>query len=179
MGAIVAGLWPDHDRPEDGAKITAVVVAGLAWLFAEFSGIAKPSDHDLALFERFRSTLQERERSLLRDHDFDNSFSSNETEGLREIASWAGVAYEFSDPKIEADWVLVLKKVGAFLTMVAKHTGPVRTTADRFSVHPPNLDPMQPQAQISSAIVELNATASALSTQLENFERMTRRRLGL
>lgn len=178
LGAVVVGLWPDHARPPDGEKIVAVAIAALAWLFAELSGAAKPSEHDLALFERFRSTLRDRDRSFLREQDFDNSFGSNDGAGLREIAGWTGVAHEFNDRNLQARWAATLESVSGFDDLIGLHTGPISAVAGRFSVHPPNSDPMQPKERVSEAITELNAKASALSLQLENFERYARRRLG-
>ena len=179
IGAVVAGLWPDHDRPADGAKIVAIAVAAFGWLFAELSGISKPSEHDLALFEKFRSSLNERDRELLRSHDFDNSFAGNETAGLREIASWTGVAYEFNDAKIEKDWSATRSSVDEFVTLVGKHTGPINGAAGRFSVHPSNSYSMQPQDWVATAITDLSTKGTALSKKLEDFERASRRRLGL
>jgi hypothetical protein len=179
IAAVVAGLWPDHERPADGVRITAIVVAAVTWLFAELSGIAAPSQHDLALFERFRSTLHERDRAFLRDQDFDNSFSGDDMAGLREIASWTGVAYEFNDAKLEKEWAAAVKAIDAFVAQVAQHTGPVNAGAGRFSAHPSNSDPMEPADWITKAISSLNAQASLLGKQLEEFERKARRRLGL
>ena len=179
VGTVVVGLWPDTPRPPDGEKIVAIVLAALAWLFAEFSGIGAPSAHDLALFEKFRATLHENDREFLRGQDFDNSFSGNDMAGLRDIASWTGIAYEFNDAKLQKEWATTLISVDGFVGLVAQNTGPINAAAGRFSVHPPNSDPMQPVDWVAKAIPLLNAQATILGKRLEDFERTGRRRLGL
>lgn len=37
FGAILVGLWPDHARNIDPAKLVACILTGLVWLVAELA----------------------------------------------------------------------------------------------------------------------------------------------
>ena len=178
VAAVTAGLWPDHAREPDGGKITAVAVAAIAWLFAALAGAGKPREHDVKLFETFRTALKERDRRFLADQDFHNSFPAKGFEGLNDIAHWEGVAFEFVDARMQARWALVHAKVTAFIQLLAMNTGPVGGNVAMFTAHPTQGDPENPAEWTQKAIDQLNADATALHAQLEAFERYGRQRLG-
>ncbi|WBO22715.1 hypothetical protein [Sphingomonas abietis] len=177
IAAIVIGLWPDHSRPLDPAKASVIVLTGLAWLFAEINGASKPTDHDVALFKRYRETLREEDRSFLREHNFWNSFQYHRSEGLRELAYWDGAAHEFMDRRVQGRWKEVIQGIDAFVMLMAKYTAPVNAAAGLLSVHPKQGDPENPEEWILKEINELNEASRALHQITEDFERFARERL--
>jgi hypothetical protein len=111
VGAVVSGLWPDHARPLDPAKLVACVVFGTAWLAAEFaSAETKPSNHDLALFERINSVMNDDALTFLVSHDFQYHTNTRSTEPVVEISYWHGPNSMFNDKSIQKRWKVLFAK---------------------------------------------------------------------
>lgn len=179
VAAVVAGLWPDHPRSADGVRITAVAVAAVAWLFAELAGAGRPREHDLKLFGAITSTVADRDRRFLSEQDFHNSFQANGYDGIETASRWSGATHEFVDPKLQRLWLPLRERMTSFLNLLATTTGPVGGNVARFTAHPTQGDPDNPAAWTQASIDRLNADATALHVEIENFERHGRRRLGL
>lgn len=112
FGAIVVGLWPDHERGWDGEKLIACVITGLAWIASELSTAKKPAtSHDIALFDQIREVLNENAQSFLRTHDFSINLHTRFTAPINNIASWHGSNYIFDDAKIQKKWSALFDEI--------------------------------------------------------------------
>lgn len=177
--AIVVGLWDGHNNPFDPAKGFAVLVTGLAWLFAELAGLPKMSDHDRTLFNSIFENIRDREKSLLRDHDFGAGFAHGDSEGIRTLSSWAGVNYQFDDKAMQARWVPVKADIEGFDQLLGHHTAPKGGNAGWMSAIPDNTDDFNMPDWVSANVDQLNAASTKLIVDLESFQSYGRKRISL
>jgi hypothetical protein len=180
VAAVVLGLWPVDPRPVDPAKTVAVILAALAWLFAEIAGHRAPSEHDTALFSNLTETVPQRLLDFLRDQDFGvGLYVDPGTGGLHDVAYWQGSRYEFVDPVLNRRWLAVRKNLREFTNTLALNTFPVHGSQDLRTVHPTQGDPEDPAPFVQARIDKLNEGATKLAAQIDAFESFARHRLGI
>lgn len=177
--AIVVGLWPDHSRSFDPVRAGAIATAAVAWLYAELAGAGTASDHDVKLFNAFRQAVSVEEKNFLLEQDFHFSFVYKYSEGLREIAHWNGAAYEFVDERLQGKWEPLINQVNNFVLLMAQYSAPVQSSANLMTVHPSGGDSDHPEPWVLKEIGKLNASASNLYKNLDEFERFARKRMRL
>lgn len=179
LAAVVVGLWPDHAREWDIEKLVAVGGTGIAWLLAELSGASEPSPHDRDLFGRIVERFPDATLEFLRNHDFGASFPRVHLEGVVEVDSWHGARTDFQDAKLQTPWNDIRAKIGQLVEYYVGYTVPMHGNVNLATVHPTNGDPGHPNEHTLAEILQLNNASTALSSALDDFERLARRRLKL
>jgi hypothetical protein len=179
FGAIVVGLWPDHARNIDPAKLVVCVLAGSAWIVAELaSAIPKVSEHDRSLFHRITEILDDGALTFLMQHDFAINFNAAYTKPVSEIAEWHGPQYQFNDAAIQKRWAKLWNKVANLSNLYGSHL----VNADKIHILTAwhlGFDRHNQPPQAHKEVRELNDGAHAVYTEFDKFVRYTRRRLAL
>lgn len=151
---------------------TAFVAAFLAWLYGCLPEKQAPSTHDKQLFERFRASIDEPTLEFLRQQDFGAVFHLHRVEGMRQIAgTWNGSSFEFDDRVIQKAFSPILDQLKTFNRELAIKTQQISDDAARIPWDYKNEENCRAQAK------ELNAAANSLSTKLDKFIPVARRRL--
>jgi hypothetical protein len=179
IAMVVKGLWPDHPPPVDPAGVVEILGAALAWLFAELAGMRPPSKHDIELFDEFTDKIPQRIINFLRDHDFGASFHNPGVEGIYDVSSWQGSRFEFLDDFIQKKWNMTHANIVKFANLFALNTSPVHDSIEWLTVHPTMGDPENPEPHIAERIQKLNNAATELANEIDQFERLARKRLNL
>lgn len=179
VGAVVIGLWPDHDRNLDIEKLVACIVAGAAWLAAELgSAVREPSAHDIALFDRIQSLLDDDALIFLKEQDFAVNFHGGLTAPVNQIAQWHGPNYVFNDSAIQARWEKTSAKIqelsGLYVKTLVGTDKPEIVTAWLLG-YPRHNQPEHAKAEVEA----LNVTASQVYQDFSEFVIFVRKRLGL
>lgn len=178
--SIAVGLSPDYSQSFDPGKFAAIIVAAIAWLYAELAGHRAPSAHDVTLFKGIVQALPHRLITFLREQDFGvGVYADVGSCSLGEVAHWDGARYTFVDKNIEKRWVELRRNIGEFSFYLAMNTFPVSAGQQTRTVHPTLGDPDCPERFISDRIDKLNNDATKIADQIDEFENYTRRRLGL
>lgn len=102
--AVVVGIGLDTSRPISLEKIAAIILTGLAWLYAELEGSGSISDHDRTLFQNITGVIDQNALSFLHDHHYSVNFPINLTQPIHTIAEWHGPKYKFNDSAVEREW---------------------------------------------------------------------------
>ena len=180
VSSVVVLLWSDENWQLDAGALIAALTALVLWIWSEITSLERAvSPHDLELFENFRNAYGPEAKSLLRDHDFGNSFVFKKANGLFEMSYWDDATYEYVDPKVQEKWKSVRVKIDEFIALIAEHTGRVSGNASLATVHPDHGDPDFPEDFVVKRMDVLNAAANPLFASLEEFERSARKRLKL
>lgn len=179
VGSVIIGLLPDYPRPIASEKLIACVIAGTAWLAAEFaSATAKISNHDVALFKRITDVLDDDALTFLINHDFHNYTYIVNTLPVTEISYWHGPSVMFNDRAIQKKWAKLFASIISLSRLYGSNLvnrgGDGRLTAwhDGFSMKE------QPK-QAYEEIRQLNESAAALYTECGEFIMFARDRLSL
>jgi hypothetical protein len=179
FGAILVGLWPDHVRNIDPAKLVACILTGSAWIVAELaSAVPKVSEHDRSLFRRITDILDDDALTFLMQQDFANNLNTAYTNPVNEIAEWHGPQYQFNDMAIQKRWAKLWNKIAH----LSDRYGSNLITTDNVNILTAlhlGFDRHNQPPQAHKEIRELNDGAHAVYTEFDRFVRYTRRRLGL
>lgn len=179
FGAIISGLWPDHARTIDPAKLTICITAGLAWLVAELASAAtKVSNHDIALFERITNVMDDDALTFLLDHDFSHDLHSNQTRPVSTIAEWHGPNFIFNDAVIHRRWQVIFDKI----VHLSHLYGKTLVGTDRENILTAWLlgyNRHNQPAHAHAEVAALNVAASTLYREFGDFVIFVRQRLDL
>jgi hypothetical protein len=176
--AIAVGLWHGHTGDIDPVRLGAVITTTLAWLAAEIASGRKPSDHDLALFQRIVDLLPQGTTDFLRNQDFHNSFHGHHQDGLFELAAWEGTRHQFLDSALQKRWAAVQAQIRKLTAELVSAVGPVGA-GPLFTAHPDMGDRDNPEPWVQKRIDTLNKEAGATIEAIDAFERLGRSRLRL
>lgn len=187
IGSIaITAFWVGYDvrtgdEPFDsGAAFATAIGAYLLMRSSIRSKLAKPSPHDVALFEQFKATFPaDPTIRVLRDMDFGNSFPRASVQPLIDFAeSWDLVDRHFLDDSLEIERRTLYEVANDFAWELAKRTVPVGD-GTRISVVSDNFRatgrPRTP-ALVEDARV-LNAKARAIVPVYERFVKRCREKL--
>ena len=180
FGAVIVGLWPDHDRAIDAPKLVACILTGVAWLTAELaSAVTKASNHDIALFERINNVMNDGALTFLLEHDFANDFHVRQTEPINTIAVWHGPNYIFNDRTIQRRWQTLFDKIldlsNTYGTNLVNSEHSVERMTAWLLGFPRNAQPPEAHADVK----ELNDKASEVYREFSEFAPFVRKRLDL
>lgn len=180
FGAMLNGLWPDHARAIDPAKLILCVTSGLAWLVAELASAAtKVSNHDIALFERINNVMDNHALTFLLEHDFSNDFHVRETEPVNAVATWHGPNFMFNDKAIQKRWQVLFDKLLNLSNLYGSTLVNTEHSVERMTAwllgFPRNAQPAHAHAEVQA----LNDAASDVYGEFGEFALYVRRRLDL
>lgn len=179
FGAMIVGLWPDHARTIDPAKLVACILTGSAWLVAELASAApKVSEHDRNLFARIIEIMDDNALTFLMQHDFAINLNAAFTKPVIEIAEWHGPQYQFNDAAIQKRWNELWRKI---LHLVDRYGSNLVSTdkVHMLTAWHLGFDRHNQPPQAHKEVQELNDAAHAVYTEFDKFVRYTRRRLAL
>ena len=179
FGATLVGLWPDHDRNIDPAKLVACILTGSAWLASELAS-ARPrvSEHDRNLFARILGLMNDNTLSFLMQHDFAINFNAAHTKPISEIAEWHGPQNQFDDAAIQKRWNKLWGKILHLSDLYGSHL----VNTDKMHILTAwhlGFDRHNQPPQAHKEVQELNEGAHAVYIEFDKFVRYARRRLAL
>jgi hypothetical protein len=179
FGALLVGLWPDHPRNIDPAKLVACILTGSAWIASELaSAVPKVSEHDRGLFRRITEILNDDALTFLMQHDFAINFNTAYTAPVIEISEWHGPQYQFNDSAIQKRWVKLWSRILSLSNLYGSNL----VSTDNIHVLTAwhiGFDRHSQPPQAHKEIKDLNDGAHAVYIEFDKFVRYTRRRLAL
>lgn len=177
--AITVSLLPGAGSRFDVIEFLGIASTGALWLFAELSDSHSTSEHDIVLFRKFESSASHALQYSLSTHDFSNSFKRECFDGLTDISYLDGARHEFVDQKVQKKWNSLKRTLNAFLNDLSRETFNVPGDVNLSTVYRSESEKMFPPEDILMVIDNLNSSATKLSKELADFERYTRKKLGI
>ena len=169
-------LWPSKGWLFDAKAFAAFVVAAITWL-GSIATERKTSDHDKALLQRFRETIDSDQVTFLRRHDFGASFERRRLAGMFRIDSeWEGAEFRFDDPIVDRDFAVLVEQILTFVRYVAHNTWPIDGERE-WSTAVPERNAEWSERTVAR-VDKLNNDSSGLSTAIDGFVMKARSRFG-
>lgn len=138
----------------------------------------EPTQHDLALYTKFRALITDRDLDFFRTQSFGNSFRRDRTSNLDTLAeAWVGARNEFNHPIINTYFQTVKRCASTLNSEIALKTYPVDANIDLSTVMRENWNDFGVPQDVYETIRRLDALASEFVGAVDDFERVASSRL--
>jgi hypothetical protein len=178
FGALANLLWPPKIWPLPLSAYLTFGTAFAGWIVLEIlSSDHPPHPHDISLITRFRTDLPEGDRQFLREQDFGNPFQTNRLSALGNVAhNWQGAGFEFHDTRLDKKFKSLQKQMQDFLDDLGLHTRGHSVMAGHLTLLLGGDDDANVSPQSLANIKRINEGATGLTTTIDDFERLARKR---
>jgi hypothetical protein len=183
ISCMVASGWVGYSYHAGDVTFEPVlaVLAGLAWVFAEYKdGSAPPAvtlhPHDVVLGLRLKGLFDERSRRFLREHSFGKIYRDTQLRSVRDISDWRGSEFEFVDQELDNISSEVVRLSDELYEKLCTYAGPVSNLDGFFSVPLDNERSADRFGQeTTDRIADLNSLAARIAEEVDRFEKAFRR----
>jgi hypothetical protein len=171
-------------RTQAKADLTKALTAALKAVLTAEAGAGKaaalsePHPHDVELLARVRGVLDQPLRTFLHEHNFGAPFRFDHLERLQEMnATWLGAGFEFDDEALQAEFAKVRALIADLCALVVERiyamdrnpeVGSPKTRMDEGHGYQP---------ETLKAIKAMNDAATNLSAGIDQFDRLSRKRI--
>ena len=177
LAIVVWFLWPTPNWEFEPEPFVAALIAALAWINSIIPE-KRPTKHDKELLQKFAEDFDYETREFLKHHDFGASFSRQQIDPLYMVAAvWAGVDYEFDDPKIQKKFSTLLDSVRKLSSLIGANTWFMRGSGEFITTKADDHNVSEVSREFHQRMKEMNDGASRLIKECEEFLRYARGRL--
>ncbi len=142
------------------------------------AALAAPHPHDVQLLERVHRQLPLGLRRFLHLHSFGTPFRVAVLDPIHEMnETWVGAAFEFEDAAIQASFTALRTGAAEFGALIGER---IYAVDNNSKLGTPKTDEDRAiglQPGTTQAIRDMDAKAAALSSLIDDFERIARRRI--
>ena len=127
---------------------------------------------------QLRGLVNDNILELLRNHNFGTPWRRSRLDSIAEIAEgWRGARFEFQDPDLNAALAKVKASANRLEELIAEGSGPTRNNAEMQTTKTEEDYRIGTQQSTVTKIREMNASATALVTEIDALERLARAKL--
>ena len=177
--ALLSAVNPTFGPAIDVAKVSALVLAAIAWiaaeLFTERESAAQVHAHDRDLYDQFAALFDTQTTDFLKHHDFGFSWERSAMRPVFELARWDGEALSFEDKRLQASLSACKALAVELAKVLAYDTGPHQRSPDQQTAEEIDPETGDSTAHARRTFKQLNDLSSELYEAVDSLKGRARK----